>query len=149
MIKWEDVTTYSRGDKERVPRVWQCKIADAIVIKVHRFHALQGWFLTCSSFDISAWNLTDSEDVEDAKKAALEYVRGYLEREIRDYQRCIEELDAEIRDVCYYQVIAMNRKTHEMEATSERLRLSEVTPVYQEYMEKHSERCLVYVLQLP
>ena len=68
--EWEEVTTFSRGDKERIPRIWELN-ADKLTITVHRhIHYLEDqWLLTCRPF-YDCFEL-QCEDIDDAKFEAL------------------------------------------------------------------------------
>lgn len=50
-MKWEDITTYSQGDAERIPTVWEVRI-DRFRIRVHRHidYPPNIWLLTCEPF---------------------------------------------------------------------------------------------------
>jgi len=82
-MKWADISSYSQGDKDRVPHTFEARAA-AVRIIVTRRHGLSGWFLRCEPWhDLkSLGECTASE----AKEAALEQVRA-------DVLRLTEALD--------------------------------------------------------
>ena len=46
MSTWKNTTSYSRGDKERVPRSWSVELG-RFRLSVHRYHGCDGWFASC------------------------------------------------------------------------------------------------------
>lgn len=77
-MSWRDVTSYSQGDKERVPRSWEWKRIGppTLRILVHRLIGLPGWYLTC--FDVNLRDMGLGDDLEKAKANALKMVRVRL-----------------------------------------------------------------------
>jgi len=77
MIQWEDKTTYSRDDNERIPQILEARI-NSIGICVHRHIRYPGkWLLTSKYLFIDKMELK-SENIDDAKKEALSIVNKHL-----------------------------------------------------------------------
>jgi len=79
-IQWEDITSYSRGDTERIPRWWKASVT-GIRLSVGNSHIYykdnKTWLLTCAPwFDAKALKATNEHD---AKAEGLMLVRGILE----------------------------------------------------------------------
>lgn len=71
---WKDVTTYSRDDKDRLPRVWHLDCGDMrVAVHKHIHYAPDAWLLTCSPF-FDKRELC-AKDADDAKAEALALVR--------------------------------------------------------------------------
>lgn len=83
MIKqWENCSTYSRGDKERIPSVWKVKVGN-LSICVHRhIHHPGKWLLSCDLF----FNNKElkPEGIEQAKCQAVAMVQVELQKAIDD-----------------------------------------------------------------
>lgn len=71
---WNDVTTYSRDDKDKQPRVWHFDCGDLrVVVHRHIHYAPDAWLLTCSPF-FDKRELY-AKDADHAKAEALALVR--------------------------------------------------------------------------
>ena len=72
-IEWKDITSFSQGDKERVPRTFEARV-DAIRLVVTRRHGLNGWFMVCEPWHalLPLGDITADE----AKKAAGRNLRA-------------------------------------------------------------------------
>lgn len=80
-MQWKDISSHSQKDTDRTPQTWALKAAGLkIVITRHIYHAPDAWVLSCPPFGegIEIGNGTADE----AKSAAIEYVRANLERSI-------------------------------------------------------------------
>lgn len=77
-MEWKDITSYSQRDKERIPRVLECKLANNIAVTVHK-HIYCGneWLLSCTFLGYNCIQL-ETEDIENAKIKALVRVRDGL-----------------------------------------------------------------------
>lgn len=77
-MEWKDITSYSQRDKERIPRVLECKLAPNISVTIHR-HIYYGneWLLSCKFLGYDCFQL-GTEDIENAKTKALVRVRDKL-----------------------------------------------------------------------
>ena len=88
---WKDETSYSRSDKERVPRVWELNDG-LLLLCVHRWHGLDGWFMTLR-FDgaqmIEKRELK-ADDIEAAKVEALDHTRTKLRWAITEMKKSID-----------------------------------------------------------
>lgn len=68
-MEWVDATSYSRGDKERVPKTWQAKHLGVRLTVTRRIHE-EGWFVMCHAASIDCVGLGDIP-LEEAKEAAV------------------------------------------------------------------------------
>lgn len=70
-MKWEDTTSYSRGDDKRIPRTWKARIKSfTLVVTRHIHHAPDIWIFNCEPF-CREYELT-AKDI-DAAKVEAEY----------------------------------------------------------------------------
>ena len=79
-IKVKDVTTHSKNDKDRKPRIVELEVC-GIKFRVHRYIHIPGtWFLSCNEFNI------DKEDMktDDLKEA----IHNVLQRILFDAIIC-------------------------------------------------------------
>ena len=71
MIVWKDTTSYSRSDKERVPRTWEADLPGVrLIVTKHRDYGDE-WTTSCYPLYNEVCGL-QTTDVEEAKKKALE-----------------------------------------------------------------------------
>ncbi|MEY8416695.1 hypothetical protein AAK964_10370 [Tissierella praeacuta] len=75
-MEWKDKTSYSRGDKERIPRVLELNI-EGLRIVIHRIIHCEGWYLTAYELNINDFFL-ETEDVVEAKNKGLEVIVGRI-----------------------------------------------------------------------
>lgn len=80
--QWVDCTTYSQGDKERIPRIWHIRLSQYRRISVHRFLGCDGWFATFEPFFTTR---EVGDDLQVAKETAL-----------RMAFQCVDELVADL-----------------------------------------------------
>jgi hypothetical protein len=84
-MNWKNITSYSRGDNERIPRTWELSIDPVrIVITRHIHHAPDVWVLLCSPF-CNQYEISNGT-ADEAKDAAVKYVHGCL-------RECLTKLD--------------------------------------------------------
>lgn len=57
-MEWVDKTSYSRGDKERVPRTWEIGAGDARLVVTRRIHE-EGWFMVCHGLNMGPVEMGD------------------------------------------------------------------------------------------
>jgi hypothetical protein len=77
-MKWKDVSSYSRGDKERVPDIWEIGDRKTVRVCVHRHihYPKDMWLLTCLPwFDKQE---IPEKDIDKAKDIALMMVAEKL-----------------------------------------------------------------------
>mgnify|MGYP001783999653 CR=1 FL=1 len=89
---YEDVTCYSRGDKERKPRILEANV-NGVRFSVHK-HIYYGdqWLFTCIEFDVERERL-HTTDMEVAKKKGIERLRELLNKEMEEIQKAINQLE--------------------------------------------------------
>jgi len=80
--KWEDDTSYSRSETNRVPAVWGLK-TKTMRISVHRHihYPPDMWLCSCGLFDKLA---LESKDIDAAKAEALRKVHEVLTEMLKD-----------------------------------------------------------------
>ena len=92
-----DITSYSRGDKERKPGILEFKSESGIKFSymIHK-HIYYGdkWFLTCRDLNITQHDLK-TEDFEVAKEKAVDCLVGVLATKILQYRTILEEINPE------------------------------------------------------
>lgn len=76
LMEWQDKTSYSKGDKERVPRVLEINV-EGLRVVIHRIIHCEGWYLTVYELNIDDRYL-ETDDLEDAKNRGLEVVIGRI-----------------------------------------------------------------------
>lgn len=72
-LKWKDITSYSRDDKERTPQTWEARLG-GVRVCVTRRHGLTGWYLICEPWH-SLKSLGDIS-ADEAKKTAGRQIRS-------------------------------------------------------------------------
>ena len=95
MLEWKDVTSYSKGDTERKPRVLECELAPGITIRVHKHIAWGEEFLLTSrklEFDCTELN---TADLEEAKAVALDRAYHRLTHLHEVLTRALRAIDEE------------------------------------------------------
>jgi hypothetical protein len=78
--EWKDVTTYSQGEKERIPRIWEVRFGRAR-LSVHRVHGIDGWYATCLFWDRKS---LQSDTVDEAKREAVKLLETELETALNE-----------------------------------------------------------------
>lgn len=93
MLEWKDVTSYSKGDTVRKPRVMECEITPGIKIRVHKHIAWEETLLL-SSTDLDFDHLElGTSDFDEAKRRALSFAYERI-RYIREmYVRALSAIE--------------------------------------------------------
>lgn len=93
MINWVDVSSYSRGDEDRIPSSWMCKLGE-VDVRVHRhIHYGKETWLTSSQFlRFNNVKLNDTE-IKVAKTAALNLAKRQIKKRIGCLQEALSELE--------------------------------------------------------
>lgn len=88
---YKDITTYSRNEKEKKPRVLENN-SNGVKFKVHK-HIYYGneWLLSCDELDIDKRDL-NTEDIEEAKEKAIIEMVISLGKVIQKYEKAIKEI---------------------------------------------------------
>ena len=80
-MKWNDVTSYSRGERGTVePRSWELAHC-GMRLCVHRLHRVPGWYLSANEIGIDRRFVHD-DNLEEAKRVAIDYVRSFLQQKL-------------------------------------------------------------------
>lgn len=88
---YKDITTYSKNDTERKPRVLE-NIANGVKFTVHKYVGLgDEWFIDCRELGIILMAL-HTEDMEEAKEKAIVEIESQLNRKIDKYLDAISAL---------------------------------------------------------
>lgn len=91
-LQWQDITSYSRSDKERKPTIWE--IASPLkgslrVCVVWNHRDRPGvWVFHCYALGFDAEYLPGVQNAEEAKAAALKAVQARL----NDWQKAVAEM---------------------------------------------------------
>lgn len=75
MTEWKDISSFSRGETDRTPTVWELRPTPSVRLTVHRHISNPGaWHLSCepwySTFKISA------QGADEAKQQAIAMIRS-------------------------------------------------------------------------
>lgn len=90
-MKWKDVSSYSKKDKERIPHTWELRIEGLrIVVTRHIYYPLT-WLLICRELGIDGINL-HNDNVDEAKSAAIELILSELTTKRGQIEKQIEEI---------------------------------------------------------
>lgn len=77
MDGWKDTTSYSRGDRERVPRSLELTAGQVSVVVTRWFHGEPGrWYLSCDPWH--SYHLLVATDIGEAKREAVDLVSNLL-----------------------------------------------------------------------
>jgi len=91
----KDITTYSRLDKDKTPRVYEVSL-QGIRYTVHRhIHYPGTWLLTCRDIGIEMENM-ETDDTQQALHNAMVFMLGALDGLILKYTMIRNELNQEI-----------------------------------------------------
>ena len=88
---YKDITTYSRGDKHRTPRILENE-TNGIKFTVHK-HIYYGdeWLLTCRELGVEHLRL-NTKDIEKAKENGIVEMIKLLGVKINQYKKAIAEI---------------------------------------------------------
>lgn len=83
MAKWKDATSYSRDDKERIPRVWKINFGKfTLTVHRHIYYDPKMWLASSDLFE----HREMGEDLEEAKKKAIELLKSKLTTAIKEME---------------------------------------------------------------
>ena len=92
-MKWEDITTYSRGCQERIPRIWQCPLSKNYKLTVHRHVYYENtWFVTVHETDIDAIDL-HTDDLTEAKAKAVNILIDFLNKKKNEIEDVLAKIN--------------------------------------------------------
>ena len=78
---WKDVSSYSRGDKERIPTILELRrlspFNTRLILHRHIYYP-NTWVVSCKGTDIDKVDL-HTDNVEEAKCLAVDYIIKYAE----------------------------------------------------------------------
>ena len=92
-IDWKDETSYSRLDKEHIPRVWSCEFEKTVKVVIHK-HIYTGeeWNLSCNVLNLDTVSLKTT-DLEKAKQRGLYIVRKCIANMESVFALIVREID--------------------------------------------------------
>lgn len=81
-MEWEDTSSYSRDDEERVPHAWTLKVTTPnganirLIVHRHIHYPPESWLLSCHEFGIEAFELGTGTGfyASEAQSIALHHV---------------------------------------------------------------------------
>jgi hypothetical protein len=75
-VEWKDTTTYSRDDKDRIPTVFSCSIAELRIniVAGHIYYPDQ-WVFNCRNLGFDEIELKGITDAQEAAEAAVKKCR--------------------------------------------------------------------------
>lgn len=88
---YRDITTYSKNDKDRSPRILEGNL-NGIKFIVHK-HIYYGddWLLSCNELDVDKLEL-HTDDMEKAKEVALNKLLELFKNRMEKYEKAINEI---------------------------------------------------------
>lgn len=97
-MKMQDITTYSKSDKKRIPKVVRFTTESGVIFTIHRhMYYPETWLISsvgiCDNIDLK------TDDFEEAKVRGITHIKAILNRKRMKYQSAIEELDKLIEQV--------------------------------------------------
>ncbi len=87
-MEWKDCTSYSRSDKERVPRTYEFRGERIRLVVTRKYDIETTWFGCCFGIDIDGIDL-HTNDLEEAKSQLVAIVKERLMK----MSACLEELN--------------------------------------------------------
>lgn len=79
---WEDQSSYSQGDKERIPAVWVLRTPDMkVIVHRHVHYEKTDWLLSIDG--ACDKKLLLSTLIDNAKAEAVRYAREWLQRQLQ------------------------------------------------------------------
>jgi hypothetical protein len=89
-LEWKDTTSYSRDDKERIPRTWKLeKEYYKLSICVTRIVHYEGWYMNCYNLGMIEVSLKTG-NLEEAKKEALRLVADRIDELSKQYRELVK-----------------------------------------------------------
>ena len=102
-MKMQDVTIYSREDKERTPKIVRFTTESGVVFTIHKHmyypdkYYPETWLISstgiCDNVDLK------TNDFEEAKVRGINHIKNILDKKRMKYQSAVEELDKLIEQV--------------------------------------------------
>ena len=97
-MKMQDVTIYSKSDKERIPKIVRFTTESGVIFTIHKhMYYPETWLISstgiCDNVDLK------TDDFEEAKVRGINHIKTILDKRIMKYQSAIEELDKLIEQV--------------------------------------------------
>ena len=81
MRHWEDITSFSRVDKDRTPRTWSMALASGTRLVVTRHIDYPGkWIIRCNPY--IDMQVLRSDDIDKAKEEAIKMILAYIKSDM-------------------------------------------------------------------
>ena len=78
---WKDTTSYSRGDKERIPTTFTVTVDElSITITCGHIRYRPDWVMHCFNLGIDTLPMPSCENLDEAKRRAVAIVKHKLSR---------------------------------------------------------------------
>lgn len=92
MSKWNDTTSYRKGETDATPRAWTIHFADRFSVIVHRHihYPPNAWLVSCHELQIDNKPLRNDK-VEKAKAEAVAFIESHLSTMLDAVRKFIEE----------------------------------------------------------
>ena len=96
-LDWKDITSYRKGEANRVPRILECRLSEGVIFKVHKHVWFDDeWLLSCDYLGLGMVQLGTC-DLDEAKAKAIKIMVQKLEEECGKIQSFLTFLQA----ACY------------------------------------------------
>ena len=93
MLNWTDETSYSRNEKDRLPRVLECELFPNIKMTVHKhIHYGDEWLLSSEAAGFDKEQL-GTADINLAKRIAIRTMTERLKKKCAEFKAAILELE--------------------------------------------------------
>ncbi|MDI9413476.1 MAG: hypothetical protein QM401_07870 [Bacillota bacterium] len=79
LIAWKDVTSYSRGDKERIPNTLKAEICGFPIVIHRHIHYPGTWLLSCYGLNLTNVDLS-TDDFNEAERNAVAFLVAQLDK---------------------------------------------------------------------
>jgi len=79
LIAWKDVTSYSRGNKERIPSTLETEICGFSLFIHRHIHNPGTWLLSCYGLNLTNVDLS-TDDFNEAERNAVAFLVAQLDK---------------------------------------------------------------------
>ena len=95
-MEWKDITTYSRFDKKRIPRILEYRLNKELAMIVHRHICDEStWFVSIHGTKIDMVDL-HTDDLATAKNLANAIFITFLNEKIEEYEAAVKKIKNEM-----------------------------------------------------
>lgn len=78
-LNWKDISTYSKKDRDKLPKTWELKLEELnyrVIVTRHIYYK-DTWLLNCRDIGIEHFDLK-TDDIDEAKNKALKIIENHL-----------------------------------------------------------------------